>query len=150
MRNLFSKLGMLAVLALSAVALSASAQTYPFQNPTYIPNAILAPVTLSAPGDIVFTTNGVGLVSTRVSGTCTALAAVLQGSNDGTNYTALNAYPVATGASAPVAVASVSAAGFWKSNVEGMTTFRVHVTALTASCTFALVGKPGGFNGANF
>lgn len=150
MRNFISKLGMFAMLALSAVALSASAQTYPYQNPTYIPGAVLAPVTIAAPGDIAFSSNGLGVVSFRITGTCTSLAAVVQGSNDGTNYTALNAYPVATGASAPVAVASVSAAGFWKSNVEGMTNFRVHVTALTASCTFALAGKSGGFNGANF
>lgn len=150
MRNMISKLGMLAAMALSAFALSASAQTYPYQNPTYIPGAVLAPVTISAPGDVTFSANGLSIVSVRVTGTCTSLAAVVQGSNDGTNYTALNAYPVATGASAPVPVASVSAAGFWKSNVEGMTNFRVHVTALAASCTFALAGKSGGFNGSTF
>lgn len=150
MRNLFSKLGLILAAALAVASLAVSAQTYPYQNPTYIPGAVLAPVTISAPGDVAFVSNGLGLVSVRVTGTCTSLAAVVQGSNDATNYTALNAYPIATGASAPVPVASISAVGFWKANVEGMTSFRVHVTALAATCTFALAGKPGGFNGANF
>lgn len=150
MRNLFSKLGMLVALALSAVALSVSAQTYPYQNPTYIPAATLSPTILSAPGAVVYTALGIGTVSVRVSGTCTSLAATLQASNDGTNYTAINLYPVATGTTAPVAVASISAAGFWKANTSGFTTVKVNVTALTAACTVAMSGSPHGFNGTTF
>jgi len=151
MRNLFSKLALFAVAALSAVALSASAQTYPFQNPTYIPGAVLAPVTLSAPGSVLFSANGLGTVSLRVTGTCTDLVAAVQASNDlGTTYTTINIYPVATGASAPTPAASAGAVGFWKSNAEGYSNIKVNVTALTASCTFALSGTPGAFNGTAF
>jgi len=150
MRNLISKLGMLAVMALSAVALSASAQTYPYQNPTYQPGATLPPVTISAPGSVLFSANGLATLSVRVSGTCTALAATLQASNDGTNYTAINLYPIATGTSAPTAVASVSAAGFWKANVAGYTSVKLVASALTATCTVAMSGMQGDFNGITF
>jgi hypothetical protein len=150
MRNLFSKLGMLVALALSAVAITASAQTFPYQNPTYIPSAVLAPVTLSAPGSVLFSTNGLSTVAVRVSGTCTSLASALQASNDGTNFTAINLYPVATGTTAPVAVAAASAPGFWKANVTGFTSVKMNVTALTAACVFALSGTQGDFNGVSF
>lgn len=150
MRNLISKLGMLAIMALSAVALSASAQTFPYQNPTYIPSAVLAPVSLSAPGTVPFSTNGLSTLVMRVSGTCTAVAGTLQASNDATNFTAINLYPIATGTTAPVAVAAFAAAGFWKANVTGFTSVKVNVTALTAACAFALSGTQGDFAGTTF
>lgn len=128
----------------------AFAQAYAYTNPTYIPNATLAPVTLSAPSTVPFQISGVGTVSVRVSGTCTALAAVAQATNDGTNWTTVNLYPIATGTSAPIAVASIAAVGFWKLNASGYSQIRMNVTALTASCTFAIVGHSGGFNGTTF
>ena len=150
MRNMLSKLAMICVAALSAVALSASAQTYPYQNPTYIPSAVLAPVTLSAPGSVLFSTNGLSTLAVRVSGTCTSLAGTLQASNDGTNFTAINLYPIATGTAAPTAVASYSAVGFWKANVTGFTSVKMNVTALTASCVIAMSGTQGDYNGVSF
>ena len=123
---------------------------YPWTNPTYIPNAVDGAITVSAPYDNPMPINGIGTVTLRVSGTCTSLAAVMQATNDGTNFTAINLYPIATVTTAPVAVASISAAGFWKINTVGYTGIKLHVTALTASCTVAMVGHPGSFNGTNF
>ena len=142
------------VFVLVAVSLFPSATfadaSYPWTNPTYIPNAVGGTYVQSAPADIVMTLQDVGTTSLRVTGTCTSLAAVAQGSNDGTNYTAINLYPIATGTSAPTAVASISAVGFWKANTAGFTNFKLHITALTATCTATLVGHAGGFNGTTF
>lgn len=150
MRNMISKIGLLfAVLFALGTATIASAQSYPFTSPVYRPNATLSPVTLSAPGSVVYIANGLGTVSVRVSGTCTALAATVQGSNDGTNYTAINVWPIATGA-APTSAASISAVGFWKVNAAGFTNIKVAISALTATCTVAMSGSDVSFNAAAF
>ncbi len=147
----FASLIALAGLALAAASLNVEAQTYPYSSPVYTPTAILAPSTLSAPGTFTpFVVSGVSTISVRVTGTCTALAATLQGSNDGTNFTAINLYPVATGASAPTAVASITAVGFWKVNVSGFTSVKLVASALTATCTVAMAGTSGAFNGTQF
>lgn len=146
----FTKIFVFAAMALMSGVVMAD-PIYPYTNPTYIPNAVFNPVSYTAPVDISFLTNGIGTVSLRVSGTCTSLAATVLASNDaGANTTAVNLYPIATGTTAPVAVASIGAVGFWKINTVGYNLIKVHVTALTASCTFAMVGTPGGFNGTNF
>jgi hypothetical protein len=148
MKNILKSL---AIFALAALAFGANAQTYAYTNPTYIPNAVDPTVTLTAPGTDPFVINGIGTLTVRVSGTCTSLAGTLQASNDnGTNFTAINLYPIATGTSAPTAVASISAPGFWKANVSGFNLVRVNVTALTATCTISMVGSPHGFNGVSF
>jgi hypothetical protein len=150
-----------AIFALSAFAIlmvltfgtaePVQAQTYPYTTPVYIPNAVIPTQTISAPATINFSTQGLGTLSLRVSGTCTSLAATLKASNDsGANYTAINLYPVATGTTAPTAVASISAAGFWKSNVAGFNQVQLNVSALTATCTVTMLGTPGGFNGTQF
>lgn len=147
MKNLFQRVLIAAVMALCAVA---GAQTYPYTNPVFTPNAVGPTSTYAAPAQYAFTTIGVGTVSVRVSGTCTSLAAVMQGSNDGTTFTNINLYPIATGTSAPVAVASISAAGFWKANAAGYANVRLNITALTATCNVTMVGSPHGFNGVSF
>ena len=143
------------VLAMAFAVIAAPAfadANYPYTTPVYIPNADAAPATYSAPSTAyVLTTQNIGTVSLRVSGTCTSLAATVQGSNDqGINYTALNLYPVATGTTAPTAVASISAPGFWKINTSGMNKIRVNISALTATCTVEMLGSPHGFNGTQF
>lgn len=138
-------------IALLASSFAIADATYPYTNPTYIPNAVSPAISYAAPADYYFTPNGIGTVSLRVTGTCTSLAAVLQASNDsGTNWTAINLYPIATGTTAPVAVASISAVGFWKANSLGYNKLRLHITALTATCTIAMSGTPGSFNGTQF
>jgi hypothetical protein len=148
--NNFITLAVTFVLLMCASLANADA-VYPYQTPVYIPNAVSAPIAYTAPADYLFTTNGVGTVTLRVSGTCTSLAATLKASNDNTNFTAINLYPIATGTVAPTAVASVGAVGFWKANTVGFTNLDFNITALTATCTVAIVGTPGGsFNGTQF
>ncbi len=147
----FASLVIASVLAMVSFAALADA-TYPYSNPTYIPNADGSAATYSAPSTAyVMTLNSIGTTTLRVSGTCTSLAATVQGSNDqGANYTALNLYPIATGTVAPTAVASISAVGFWKINTAGMNRVRLNISALTATCTVEMLGTPGGFNGTQF
>lgn len=146
----FAKFIITSLVAMFAVA--AFAQSYPVANPTYIPNADLGVTVFSAPSNsYVMNTSGIGTVTLRVSGTCTSLAATVQGSNDqGTNYTAINLYPIATGTTPPTAVASIAAVGFWKINSVGFNRVRVNISALTATCSFEFLGAPGGFNGTQF
>lgn len=127
------------LLAALLLAASAQAQTYAYTNPTYIPTAILPPVTKSAPFDYTYTVSGINTVSFRVSGTCTSLAATPQITNDGTNWTTAQLIPAAGGA----IVTSIGGTGMWRLNAAGMTSARLHVTALAASCTFAAAGTEG-------
>jgi hypothetical protein len=123
------------ILALAACSVLADT-TYPYTNPTYIPTAVSAPATYSAPADYSFQSNDIATATIRVSGTCTSLASAVQGTNDGTNWTTLQAIPVAGGS----VVTNLAAAGFWRANVAGFTKVRLHITALTASCTVAMAG----------
>ena len=130
-----SKLIVAALVA--CAAFSADAQVYPYSAPSYVPIAILQPVTVSVPTDVVFTNNGSATIGISALGTCTSFAAVGQVSNDGTNYSAVTLYPLNSIAAAS-GVASTSASGMWHSNIQSWRYFRLHVTALTASCTIGL------------
>lgn len=119
---------------------SVMAQTYPYSNPTYLPTAVAAPATYSAPADYTFQTNGLNVATVRITGTCTSLAGTVQGTNDGTNWTDLPIASVAGGAS----TVAISSTGFWKADTSGFTKVRTHITALTASCTVAMAGTNTG------
>lgn len=124
------------VMAFGSVLALADA-TYPYTNPTYIPTASSPAATYTAPADYLFQANNIGTASVRITGTCTSLAATIQGSNDnGANYTDLLASSVSGGSS----TVAISTTGFWKVNATGFNKLRVHVTALTASCTIAMAG----------
>lgn len=127
------------IATLMGMSVALADAVYPYTNATYIPTAISAPTAYSAPGDYTITSNGLTSVSLRVTGTCTSLAATLQGTNDGSNWTAISAYPVGGGAN----VASFSTTGFWRANAAGFSKVRFHMTALTASCTVAMAGTQG-------
>lgn len=152
----FSKIVLSSLVALMAVfgilssQLSFADATYPWTNPSYVPTAVSPPATYTAPAMYNYTIAGIDTLTIRVSGTCTSLAATLQATNDGTNYTAINLYPIATGTTAPTAVASISAVGFWKANTSGYTKVRLNISALTATCTVAMAGDASGFNGTQF
>ncbi len=126
-------------LAALLIAATALAQTYPTANPTYIPTAQLAPQAFTTTGDYNFVANGVSVTSIRISGTCTSLVAAPQVTNDGTNWTTVNAYPVPSGASSN----SLTTTGLWRINTSGATKARLHITTLAASCTVAMAGTPG-------
>ena len=135
MKNLFSKFMVFAAGLLFAVV--AFAQVYPYSNPSYTPMAVLPPVTLSAPGAVVFNNNGSATIGITIQGTCTSLTAVPQVSNDGTNYITENMYPLTVVTTAG-AVLTTSAAGAWHANIQGWRFFRMNVTALTAACTIGM------------
>lgn len=150
MTRIFKQI-MVFVALMSILAASAIADTvYPYTSPSYTPTAVSPPTSYTAPAQYAFTINGIDTLTVRVSGTCTSLAAVLQATNDNTNYTNINLYPIATGTTAPTAVASISAVGFWKANTSGFTKVRLNITALTATCTVAMAGDSSGFNGTQF
>lgn len=136
---------MLAVVAAAAVAVMGNAfpQSYPITNPTYLPNSVKPSATMSAPGTYVFNNNGTGVVALEVEGTCTSLAAVVQGTVDGTHWTTMNVWPVTTGTI--TAASAVAATGVWRTASAAMKQIRVNVTALTASCTFTMIGAPVNF-----
>lgn len=115
--------------------------TYNWQNPTYIPTAQSPPATYSAPADPVITTQNLSVVTIRISGTCTGLVAVPQGTNEqvSPNWTALYATPVDSGGT----LKSITASGFYRVNSAGFSQVRLHITALTASCTVTLAGTSG-------
>jgi hypothetical protein len=133
---------MLLVLALLFVSLSVAiaAPTYPFSNPTYIPTAVSAPVAYTAPGTYIFTANGISTLSMRITGTCTSLSGVLQGTNDDTNWSSLTLHPVTASATTTTPVVAVAAVGFWRASVAGFKSVRLNITALTATCTVAMAG----------
>lgn len=134
MKKLFQSV-LVTVLAICSFA--TLAQTYPITNPTYIPTAVLAPQTFTTTGDYVYAVSGISTVTVRVSGTCTSLVSAPQGTNDGTNWTTIQAIPVAGGAN----VTSITGTGFWRVNTSGFTKTRLHITVLAASCTVAMSGS---------
>lgn len=117
-------------------SIPALAQVYPINNPTYIPTAIAPPQTFTTTGDYTYSASGISTVTIRVSGTCTGLTAAPQGTNDGTNWTTVQAIPVAGGGN----VTSITGTGFWRVNAAGFTKTRLHITVLSASCTVAMAG----------
>lgn len=132
------------LIMLAMVAPLVMAQSYPWTAPSYVPIAYLAPVTVSAPTTIVFTNSGSATLGITVYGTCTAVAATLKVSNDGTNYSAaINMYPI-NAIAASSAVTSIAAAGAWHANIQSWRYAEVAVSALTASCSFGLAADDVG------
>jgi hypothetical protein len=140
----FSRALALAAATLLALSppLAAVAQTYPSTTPTYIPTAVLAPASLSAPGSVTFITNGVGTLTARLTGTYTGLTGIFEGTSEtGTSptWTQIRAVPVG----GRVSVLSVSANGYWRVNTTGFAKVRFRATAIsTGSVTVAMSGTP--------
>jgi hypothetical protein len=126
---------LIAVFAAISIA-QAAGPAYPINTPTYIPSAVSQPQAFTAPGNYTYQVSGISTVTVRITGTCTNLAATLQGSNDGTNWTALPLMRVADN----VPVSGISAAGFWRASTAGLSAARVNISALSATCTVAMAG----------
>lgn len=127
----------------SATALS---QTYPSQNPTYIPTARKAAATITAStGTYEFITNGTSALTIRVSGTRTSMTAAVQGTNDDSTWTTLQLIPVGGGAIAT----SITANGFWMVNSAGFTKVRLNVTAHTIGVGTGITVSMAGTNAPN-
>lgn len=137
------------MLILLAVVANA-APTYPINNPTYIPTAVLPTANLTTTGDVYFDVNGTNAVSVQLSGTHGSVVAAVQGSNQpmsvanaSATWTTLSAVPVAGGA----AVTSLTANGIWLVNGAGLTRVRLHVTTMasgTLTVNMAGTMMPGG------
>lgn len=130
-------------LALSAGLLAGGAptfaQTYPTTSPTYIPDAVLAPKTLTAPGDYYFVVNGANTVTFNVAGTCTALSADVQGSVNRSTSAVFTHLRIHKRGAQPVPL--ITATGTYSVAPPAYGYVRVHVTALSASCTLLADGS---------
>lgn len=139
-----------AVLACLAAAPAVDAQTYPTQSPTYTPAAQLAPVTLTAAGDVVFRANGLGAVNVTLTGTYSVLTAAVQGAvstatSPAPTWVTLGAIPLGS-PSTGKPVTSLTANGSYRINATGWAQLRVHVTAFTGtSVTASLTGTSVSF-----
>lgn len=108
---------------------AAVAQTYPSNNPSYEPTAVLAPVTLSAPGTANFNANSIGTLNVRVSGTFTGLTATVQiteSRSASPTWTNVTAYTVGG-----VPQSTITGTGLYRVNVAGAAQVRVNVTAIS-------------------
>lgn len=139
----YVKLCFASILGLLVMASVAMAQTYPITSPVYAPNAKGPSTTFTAAGDYTFVTNGLSVVATQISNSCTTLAATFQGSTDNTNYITLLGHPLGAGTAA-TAVSSVSASGVWRTSVVGLNKMRLHITSASAvgPCTVTMTGTP--------
>ncbi len=138
---------LVAGLLFAAVATQADAQTYPTTN-TYVPNANLAPQTLSAAGTVPFSLNGIGVVTARLTGTYTGLTGAFQVTTERTaspTWTTISALPVgATTGTKPIS--AITTNGLYKLNVAGYAQLRFNATVLsTGSVVVAMNGTPTGF-----
>jgi hypothetical protein len=127
-------------LFLPALAL---AQVYPTNNPTYLPNAVLASATLSAPGSVTFQNNGVDTLVIRLLGTYTGLVGIFEGTESrGTSptWTALSAQ----GINGLPRVSSVSANGAFSLNVSGWAQVRFRVTGISTGSVAVTMSGNGG------
>lgn len=147
MKHLFSKTMLLGLLVVGLVAAAVatptlpavSGPTYPTTNPQYTPLAVLGPITVSAPTNILFTNSGSDTVAYTAQGACTGLTMTASVSNDGTNFVTTNMYPINSTATTS-AVTTTSASGVWRSNTAAIRYFQLNITALTGSCTIGVVG----------
>lgn len=149
-------LGLLALLAGPSlfgytVFRPAVAQTYPSAS-TYIPTVTVPALTRTTTGNVAsFTLNGQGIYSFRLGGTFATLAASVQVSNDASSvadgsatWTTTDLFPV-PGSSGAV-TQSVTAAGLYRVNVNGMTRVRIVVATLTGgNLVIEQAATPGPF-----
>lgn len=120
-----------------------AAQTYPTNNPSYIPTAVLPAVSCSAACIVTLNTNGVGTATFRISGSGTGIAATVQVSNDratSPTFTGVTAYPIGS-----TPVKTITAAGLYRVNTEGAAYVRLNLTAVTGSVSISGAATPSSF-----
>jgi hypothetical protein len=137
----------LIVILLASAALT-QAQTYPTNNPTYVPSAQGQQTSFTAAGDYYFNCNGVGGATLSLEGTFTGLIATVQVTNDpfpisaSSTWTAISARPVAF---PPIPnVTSLTTAGLYRTSCNGYTGINLHITQVsTGSVAVRIVAVPG-------
>jgi hypothetical protein len=135
----------LGLIAAMTLALSALAQSYPVNTPTYIPQAILTATTLTTAGTVSFQNNGTGTIYLRVLGTNTGLSATVQTTESRASSPTWNTLSVVnetTGARQ----ASIVANGLYRVSVPGSAIVRFNLASVTG--TNVIVTASGG-NGVN-
>jgi len=144
MKKVFSKL--FALVIGFGLMTAAFAQTYPYTNPTYTPNAVLAKQFIaSGVASTAFTNSGIGTLSIQVSGTCTSLAGSVTASNNGTDYNTIDIFPVVGATS--TAASAVSATGIYVANVASLSKIRFENTAVSGTaCAVTMSGSPHPFS----
>lgn len=129
-----------ALMLVGAAPLPALAQTYPTNNPVYIPTAVLPATNCSTACTVTFNTNGLGSVTFRVSGSATGISITPQVSNDrgvSPTYTNVQAYPIGG-----MPTSTITANGLYRVNTQGLTSVRLNVTAVTGTLTVTGAGSP--------
>lgn len=128
--------------AMLALAPPVKSQTYPVNNPVYIPNAILASQNISAVGTVVYQNNGVGTLYIRVLGTYTGLVSTVQVTESrGASPTWTNVGVEEMGAARRT---TIIANGLYRLNVAGAAQIRLNVTAIsTGTAAVSFSGGPG-------
>lgn len=113
------------------IAAPAFAQTYPTNNPTYIPTAILGATTLSAPGTVTFQNNGNGTVLLRVAGTNTGLSATVQISESRAGTPAWTT--VGVDQIGGPNTSTITTNGLYRLNATGAAQVRLNVASITGT-----------------
>lgn len=124
-----------AALVYGAAEAPVRAQTYPVNNPTYLPNPTVASATIptGTTSTFAFFTNGVGTMYLRIAGSPTGLSAVVQGTEARTGTPAWTSIPV--DAVGGVRTVTITATGLYRVNVAGLAQVRLSVAALTSGAT---------------
>lgn len=148
MKRLSAALAVVALL-LSGMSPAVFAQTYPTGGANYTPAAVLAPTTLSAPGNVVFQSNSIGTLNIRLSGAFTGLAATIQVSEARTgtiNWTPISAVAVNANGGNIGTRSTLSVAGLYRVDVSGYAQVRVNVSAISTGSVIvsASGGNPDG------
>lgn len=121
----------LVVALMTLLNLQAVAQTYPINNPTYVPTAVLAATTLTTAGTVGFNNNGNGTVLIRVAGTNTGLSAVVQVTESRASSPSWTTVPVQTVGGG--IVSTITANGLYRLNINGAAQVRFNLASVTGT-----------------
>lgn len=117
-------------------------QTYPINNPTYIPGAILASQNITTAGALTYQSNGVGTLYVRVLGTYTGLVATVQITESraaSPTWTSVTVEEVGAARKG-----TISANGLYRVNVAGAAQVRFNASAIsTGTAAVSFSGGPG-------
>lgn len=117
--------------ALALLNVAAPAQTYPINNPSYIPTAVLAATTFTAAGTATFNNNGNGTVLIRVAGTNSVLSAVVQITESRAASPTWTTVPVQLVGGG--VVTTITANGLYRLNINGAAQVRFNLASLTGT-----------------
>lgn len=131
----FAAIGFMLLAGFIALTTGARSQTYPTNNPAYIPTATSAAQTIptGAATNFVFLTNGVGTMYIRIAGSPTGLAATVGITEARTGTITYTAVPIEIVGG--TRTSAISAAGLYRINTAGAASIQVAVSALTSGVT---------------